>query len=58
MTVVTGLGGKEVVNLDTLLEKVRHYIIENKSKEEYENKELALYTCVHKVAKGSTLQTD
>ena len=49
---------KEVVNLDTLPEEVRNAIIAGKSKEEYENKELDLYTCVTREAKGYTLMQE
>ena len=49
---------KEVVNLDTLPEQTRNAIIEGKAKEEYENKELDLYTCIKRNDKGYTLDQE
>ena len=49
---------KEVVDIDTLPDEVRNAVIEGKSKEEYENKELDLYTCIIREAKGYTLMQE
>ena len=49
---------KEAVNLDTLPPEVRTAIQEGKTKEEYEDKELDLYTCITREAKGYTLMQE
>ena len=49
---------KEVVDIDTLPDEVRNAVIEGKSKEEYENKEFDLYTCVIREPKGYSLMQE